>query len=85
MSQVFNFFSTHNPVGLRLLVELLTKSAELPADSLADVRDFAFDAFEVLPLHNEQTSSLVFQCDACDTTVCFFEMGALGFRTGPDR
>ena len=38
------------PVGLGLLVEHLTSGAEHPTDILADARDLAFDAFEVLPL-----------------------------------
>ena len=38
------------PVGLGLLVELLTNGAEHQSDILADARDFASDAFVVLPL-----------------------------------
>ena len=38
------------PVGLGLLVELLTSGAEHPADVLANARDFAFNASEALPL-----------------------------------
>ena len=38
------------PVGLGLLVEILTRGAKHPADILASARDFAFDAFEVWSL-----------------------------------
>ena len=38
------------PVGLELLVELLTHGADLPADILADARDCASDVFEALNL-----------------------------------
>ena len=44
------------PVGRGPIVELLTHSAEHPADILADARDFI-----------EQASSLNFQRVACDT------------------
>ena len=37
-------------VRIGLLVELLTSGAEHRADILADARDFAFDAIDVLPL-----------------------------------
>ena len=37
-------------VELGLLIEVLTSGVEHPADILADARDFAYDAFEVLPL-----------------------------------
>ena len=46
MSQMFN----SQTVGFGLLLELLTNDAELAADILADARDFAADAFEVLSL-----------------------------------
>ena len=36
------------PAGL--LVELVTSGVEHPDDMLANARDFAFDAFELLPL-----------------------------------
>ena len=42
----FPFLLYSQPVGLGLLVELLTSGA----DVLSNARDFAFDAFEVLPL-----------------------------------
>ena len=48
MSQNFDFFSTRNL--LQLVAEHLTCGVELSADILADVRVFASDAFEVLPL-----------------------------------
>ena len=38
------------PVGLGLIGELLASGAAHPADILADARDFASDAFEVLAL-----------------------------------
>ena len=50
MSQNFHFFTTRNLLNLGLLVELLTSGVEHRADILADARDFAFDAVEVLPL-----------------------------------
>ena len=37
-------------VELGLLIEVLTSGVEHPADILAHARDFAFDAFDVLPL-----------------------------------
>ena len=50
MYQNFGFFSTRNLLDLELLAEHLTCGVELSADILADVRVFAFDAFEALPL-----------------------------------
>ena len=45
------FLSTfHVTTGFGLLVELVTSGAELSSDILADARDCASDAFEVLPL-----------------------------------
>ena len=47
MVATFSLFAT---CWTLLLVELLTSGAEHPSDILADARDFASDAFEVLPL-----------------------------------
>ena len=46
----FQHFLYSRPIGLGLLVEILTSGAEHHAGILADVRDIAFDALEVLPL-----------------------------------
>ena len=51
------------PAGLGLLVETLTRGFEHSADILANVREFAFDAFDVMPL----LVLWFFQCVACDT------------------
>ena len=45
-----HFFSTRNLVDLDFHSEHLTKGVGRPAVILADVRDFASDAFEVLLL-----------------------------------
>ena len=46
----FPFLLYSQPVGLGLLVGLLTSGVEHPAGFLADARDFASDAFEILSL-----------------------------------
>ena len=73
------------PAGLRLLAELLTSGVEDTADILADVRDFVFDAFEVLPLLHRATSSLVFQRAVCDTIhlIQYHKLTLLDVRVHP--
>ena len=46
----FQLLLHSQPLGFGLIVELLTSGAELSAHVLADARDFASDAFEVLSL-----------------------------------
>ena len=50
MSQIFKLLLRVQPVGLGLLVGLLTSWVAHSADILAFARDFAFNAFEVLAL-----------------------------------
>ena len=55
------------PVGPGLLVELLANGVERLAGILEHVRNFAFDAFDVLHSASLNNFSQVFQCVACDT------------------
>ena len=48
----FQLLLCSQPVGLGLLVELLTRGVEHTADILPDARNFASEAFEVLPLQH---------------------------------
>ena len=58
-------FSQFADFGLHL--ELLTSGAEVPADILADARDFTVMSLKFHIYFTAQTSSPVFQCVACDT------------------
>ena len=65
MSRISKFFSTSRPVGLGLLVELLTNGAEHHAGILAHARDLAFGAFAVASW--SRLLPIAFQFVACDT------------------
>ena len=67
---IFQLLLHSQPVGLGLLVELLISGAEHPADIVADAHDFAFDAFEVLPLPHRANFFSGCNCSMTFITSC---------------
>ena len=65
---MFRLVLYSQPVGLGRLIELLTSGVEHPADIFSDAGDFAFDAFEVLPLLHQLNKLLLWFPSASPAT-----------------